>query len=45
MLALAAVGVHTAAMLAATGLIASGVCQGFGAGTRWLRRLRKSAGT
>lgn len=33
MLAFAAVGVHTAAMLAVTGLIASGVC-------RWLRRVR-----
>ncbi|QNK66568.1 hypothetical protein [Variovorax sp. PAMC26660] len=43
MLALAAVGVHTAAMLATTGLIAAGACRGFDAGTRWLRRLR--AGT
>ena len=37
MLALAAVGVHTAAMLAVTGLIASGVCRGFDAATCWLR--------
>ncbi len=28
-LALAAVGVHTAAMLAVTGLVATGVCRGF----------------
>jgi hypothetical protein len=35
-LALAAVGVHTAAMLAVTGLVASGVCRGFDAGYRWL---------
>jgi hypothetical protein len=39
MLAFAAVGVHTAAMLAVTGLIASGVCRGFDAGACWLRRL------
>ena len=38
--ALAAVGVHTAAMLAVTGLIATGVCQGFDAGARLLRSLR-----
>jgi len=38
MLALAAVGVHTAAMLAVTGLIATGICRGFDAGTRWLLR-------
>ena len=37
-LALAAVGVHTAAMLAVTGLIASGICRGFDAGARWLLR-------
>ena len=37
MLAFAAVGVHTAAMLAVTGLIASGVCRGFDAGACWLR--------
>lgn len=40
LLALAAVGVHTAAMLAVTGVIASGVCRGFDAGARWLRSLR-----
>ena len=40
MLAFAAVGVHTAAMLAITGLIASGVCRGFDAGACWLRRIR-----
>lgn len=38
-LALAAVGVHTAAMLAVTGLVATGVCRGFDAGARWLRGL------
>jgi hypothetical protein len=45
MLALAAVGVHTAAMLAVTGVIATGVCRGFDAGARsWSRRLgRKPA--
>jgi hypothetical protein len=37
MLALAAVGVHTAAMLAVTGVIATGVCRGFDAGARSLR--------
>ena len=37
MLALVAVGVHTSAMLAVTGLIASGVCRGFDAGACWLR--------
>jgi hypothetical protein len=36
-LALAAVGVHTAAMLAATGVIATGVCRGFDTGARLLR--------
>lgn len=35
-LALAAVGVHTAAMLAVTGVVASGVCRGFDAGVRLL---------
>ncbi len=34
MLGLAAVGVHTAAMLAVTGLVAAGVCRGFDAGLR-----------
>ena len=35
-LALAAVGVHTAAMLAVTGLVATGVCRGFDVSARWL---------
>jgi len=39
-LALAAVGVHTAAMLAVTGVIATGVCRGFDALTRLLRSLK-----
>ena len=41
MLALAAVGVHTAAMLAVTGVVASGVCRGFDAGARWVQSLRR----
>jgi hypothetical protein len=42
LLAFAAVGVHTAAMLAVTGAIAVGACRGFDAGTRWLLpRLRR----
>lgn len=41
-LALAAVGVHTAAMLTVTGMIATGVCQGSDAGARLLRSLRQS---
>ena len=41
MLALAAVGVHTAAMLVVTGLIASGVCRGLDAGAGWLRSLKR----
>ena len=40
-LALAAVGVHTAAMLAVTGVIASEVCRGFDAGARLLQSLRR----
>jgi uncharacterized membrane protein len=36
-LALAAVGVHTAAMIAVTGVIAGGVCRGFDAGAGLLR--------
>lgn len=40
MLALAAVGVHTAAMLAVTGVIASGACRGFDAGARLVQGLR-----
>ena len=40
-LALAAVGVHTAAMLTVTGLVAAGVCRGFDAGARLLRGLKR----
>lgn len=40
-LALAAVGVHTAAMLAVTGVIATGVCRGFDVGAGLLRSLRR----
>jgi hypothetical protein len=36
-LALAAVGVHTATMIAVTGLIAYGVCRGVDTGASWLR--------
>ncbi len=42
-LALAAVGVHTAAMLAVTGVIAIGVCRGIDAGASLLRQLRAEA--
>jgi hypothetical protein len=42
MLALAALGVHTAAMLTVTGLISAGVCRGVDAGTRWLGGRRRS---
>ncbi|WP_431275805.1 hypothetical protein ACQ858_05795 [Variovorax ureilyticus] len=41
-LALAAVGIHTAAMLAATALVATGVCRGFDAGRRLVRRLTRA---
>jgi len=41
LLAFAAVGVHTAAMLAVTGAIAVGACRGFDAGARWLSRFRR----
>lgn len=41
MLALAAVGVHTAAMLAVTGMIAIGVCRGCDAGARLLQGLKR----
>jgi hypothetical protein len=41
-LALAAVGVHTAAMLAVTGAIASAVCRGFDAGASLLQNLRRT---
>jgi hypothetical protein len=40
-LALAAVGVHTAAMLTVTGVIATGVCRGLDAGASSLRSLRR----
>jgi hypothetical protein len=36
MLAFAAVGLHTAAMLAVTGFVATGVCRGLSIGVRWL---------
>ena len=42
-LALAAVGVHTAAMLAVTGMIAFGVCRGFDAGASLLRSFSTQA--
>ncbi|SFU85623.1 hypothetical protein SAMN05216350_106223 [Polaromonas sp. YR568] len=35
-LAFAAVGLHTAAMLAVTGLVATSVCRGLSTGARWL---------
>jgi len=41
MLALAALGVHTAAMLAVTGLIASGVCRSLDVGACWVRGVRR----
>ena len=41
-LALAAVSVHTAAMLAVTGVIATGVCRGFGAAVSLLRSLGRT---
>jgi len=40
-LALVAVGVHGAAMLAVTGLLASGACRGYDTAAGWLRRLLK----
>jgi hypothetical protein len=43
MRAFAAVGVHTAAMLGVTGLIASGVCRGFDSGAGLFRSLRREA--
>jgi len=42
-MALAAVGVHTVAMLAVAGLVATGVCRGFEAGTRLWGSRRGSA--
>lgn len=44
-LALAVVGVHTAAMLAVTGVMASAVCRGFDAGTRLLQSLMRKSST
>jgi hypothetical protein len=41
-LALAAVAVHTAAMLAVTGAIAAAVCRGFDAGAGLLQKLRRT---
>jgi hypothetical protein len=40
-LALAAIGLHTAAMLAVTGVIAAGVCRGFDAAAIFLRSFRR----
>jgi len=40
-LALAAVAIHTVAMLAVTGVIASRVCRGIDAGARLLQRIRR----
>jgi hypothetical protein len=45
MLALAAVGVHTAAMLAVTGVIASGFCRGVDVAARLLQDLRRKPPT
>ena len=42
-LALGAVALHTAAMLAVTGLIATGACRAFDAGAALLRSLRRTA--
>jgi hypothetical protein len=42
-LALAAVGVHSAAMLAVTAAIACGVCRGADAAAGWLRSLKRKA--
>jgi hypothetical protein len=44
LLALAAVGVHSAAMLAVTGLIATGICRGFDAVPGWLRSFGRGVG-
>ena len=41
-LALAAISLHTAAMLAVTGVIAIGVCRGFGAAASLLRSLERT---
>jgi hypothetical protein len=42
-LALVAVGVHTAAMLAVTGMIATGVCRGYEVGSSVLGSLRRKS--
>jgi hypothetical protein len=42
-LALAAVGVHTAAMLGVTGAVAMTACRGVDTGVRWLQRLRPAS--
>ena len=42
MLAFAAVGVHAAAMIAVTGMVAMGVCRGFDAGAEVLRSLART---
>jgi hypothetical protein len=42
-LALAAVAVHTAAMLVVTGVVASGVCRGVDTGAQWLGRFGRAA--
>lgn len=44
LLALAALGVHTMAMLAATAVTASAACHGARGATRWLQRHRGSTG-
>jgi hypothetical protein len=43
-LALAAVGVHTAAMIAVTGLVAINIYRGFHLGANWLRRFQQARG-
>ena len=44
LLALAAVSVHSAAMLVVTGLVALGVCRGVDAGAGWLRFFARARG-
>ncbi|MEP6501983.1 MAG: hypothetical protein ABJD97_01530 [Betaproteobacteria bacterium] len=44
-LALAAVAVHTVAMLAITGAVAVGACRGWSASAHWLRRFRPASST
>lgn len=41
-LALAAMAIHTAAMLVTAGLVAAGVCWGFGAGIHWVGGRRRT---